>query len=204
MKKRSLFCGIFAVLFAMTSCSSDDDDNKGDYTFTSTNQVSVQDIQAYETLDVTTQRPTFVGFTKVKLTATEAIPTEGDDWDIAFNTWDIYLNAGANVTIGEKTLTKTSNNVAYYIADGTLENITVADFSKFEDKQKIEYTEWGTYVPTTRILSPIAGKIIVLRTNDGKYAKIQIDSYYQGKADQTDPATAAYKLGFFSFTYIYN
>jgi hypothetical protein len=39
---------------------------------------------------------------------------------------------------------------------------------------------WYTYSSETHVVTPTLGKVIVLKTSEGKYAKVEILSYYQG------------------------
>ena len=54
---------------------------------------------------------------------------------------------------------------------------------------------WCTYNQVTHVISPIAGKILVFRTHDNKYAKMEIKNFYD------TPMTSPYG-GFFTFDYV--
>jgi hypothetical protein len=59
---------------------------------------------------------------------------------------------------------------------------------------------WYTYDAATHLVSPIAGKVIVLRTATGKYAKLEVQSYYKD-APATPSATTP--SGYYTFRYVY-
>ena len=59
---------------------------------------------------------------------------------------------------------------------------------------------WYTYDATTHLVSPIAGKVLALRTATGKYAKLEVQSYYKD-APATPSATTP--SGYYTFRYIY-
>jgi len=59
---------------------------------------------------------------------------------------------------------------------------------------------WYTYDATTHLVSPIAGKVVALRTATGKYAKLEVQSYYKD-APATPSATTP--SGYYTFRYIY-
>ena len=42
---------------------------------------------------------------------------------------------------------------------------------------------WYNYNFATQVLSPIPGRVIMVRTADGRYAKVSMISYYQGAPD---------------------
>ena len=55
--------------------------------------------------------------------------------------------------------------------------------------------------PPTYIISPTPGKILVFKTRDGKYAKMEIVSYYQG-APET-PQYGVDESRYYTFNYVY-
>ncbi|MCX7879276.1 MAG: HmuY family protein [Ignavibacteria bacterium] len=60
---------------------------------------------------------------------------------------------------------------------------------------------WYLYNPQTHVVSPIAGRVLVIRTADGKYAKMQIVSYWKGNPQPIDPFT--HRERFYTFRYVY-
>lgn len=59
---------------------------------------------------------------------------------------------------------------------------------------------WYHYDGATNIVTPIAGKVILVRTATGKYAKMEIVSYYQN-APATPTATSVSR--YYSFRFLY-
>jgi hypothetical protein len=59
---------------------------------------------------------------------------------------------------------------------------------------------WYNYDGATNIVTPIAGKVILIRTATGKYAKLEIVSYYQN-APATPTATSVSR--YYTFRYLY-
>jgi len=65
---------------------------------------------------------------------------------------------------------------------------------------------WYSYNGATNLVTPIPGRIIVIRTATGKYAKIEIQNYYKGGV--TPDATASdndklMKQRYYTFRYTY-
>jgi len=61
---------------------------------------------------------------------------------------------------------------------------------------------WYTYSgPPTYLITPTAGKILVFKTADGKYAKVEILSYYQGAPENPDAFTDPSR--YYTFNYVY-
>jgi hypothetical protein len=59
---------------------------------------------------------------------------------------------------------------------------------------------WYNYNGATNIITPLAGKVILVRTATGKYAKLEIVSYYQN-APATPTATSVSR--YYTFRYLY-
>ena len=59
---------------------------------------------------------------------------------------------------------------------------------------------WYTYNATTHLVTPTAGKVLVVRTATGGYTKLEIQNYYQD-APAAPSATSA--AGYYTFRYVY-
>ena len=146
--------------------------------------------------------PTITG-DYTKFSFAEGTVVEGDDWDIAFRSTSIIFNGGAGSNSSQPSRT---GNAAVYIIDGTMEDIRLVDESLFLqdeatstaiiDDMGIQQMGWCVYDFTTNMISPIAGKILVVRTRDNKYAKIEILNFY-------DATFTNVYGGFYTFNYVY-
>ena len=146
--------------------------------------------------------PTITG-DYTKFSFAEGTVVEGDDWDVAFRSTSIIFNGGVASHSSQPNRT---GNAAVYIIDGTMEDISLVDESLFLqdeatstaiiDDMGIQQMGWCVYDFTTNMISPIAGKILVVRTHDKKYAKIEILNFY-------DAAFSNVYGGFYTFNYVY-
>lgn len=59
---------------------------------------------------------------------------------------------------------------------------------------------WYNYNPVSMVISPIPGKVILVRTADGRFAKIKFISYYKGAPDAP---TAESEARFITFDYVF-
>ena len=113
------------------------------------------------------------------------------EWDIAFKTTTIIVNGGSKFSDEEPERT---GNAGAYIYNGILSDVEFAD-----DELMIQDSDQGYAIPTgsgngwynysgspNHIITPIPGKVIILRTRDNKYAKIEILSYYLDAPDNPD------------------
>jgi hypothetical protein len=133
----------------------------------------VQDLNA-------TGKPVYYNLEKG--TAVDEADTAKTSWDLSFQRTAITLQATASGQL--------------------LEN---SDFEKIEHAPSAGYTfgkgaipmgsgkSWYLYNMDNHTVSPIPGKVILIRTASGKYYKLIIDSYY--KAGQDGPS------GYYTFRY---
>ncbi len=130
-----------------------------------------------------------------------------DDWDVAFRGSTIIVNGGA---ISSADQPNRSGSAAVYIANGVMSDIKIVDVNKLIedgstrpaiiDDLGISGQGWASYNQESHVLSPIAGKILVFRTHDNKYAKMEILYYY----DSEDPQPSQGDFGgFYTFNYVY-
>jgi len=129
------------------------------------------------------------------------------NWDIGFRSTTIIVNSG---TSGPGTTTA-------QIISGTLDGLTEAPVDGYKSDNKNGATAaernaipagsgngWYTYTPGTNLVSPIAGKVIVVKTADNRYAKFEILSYYKGAPAIPSPEPAgADKDRYYKFRYVY-
>ena len=120
-------------------------------------------------------------------------------WDIGFRGTTIIVNGGP---------IRTGQGGAY-VHTGTFEETTSvpvsATFAQDQSATQLAITTgsgkgWYNYDQTTNIISSIPGKVFIIRTGDGKYAKMDILSYYQG-APATPAATSVTR--YYTFRYVY-
>ena len=125
-----------------------------------------------------------------------AIVSETDDLDLAFKGTTIRTNS--------------SKNVKAAIVSGIFEEInqvpTSATFATDSESTFAIPTGsgngWYNYNSATFTVTPIPGRVILVKTTGGNYSKIEILSYYKGNppADQIDPR--ATPSGHYTFRYV--
>ncbi|MFJ1383245.1 HmuY family protein [Capnocytophaga canimorsus] len=197
MKKMFLLAGIFATALFTFSCSKEESKKGETYLFKNTEKVEVLNVKSAKEITVSEQQPKFEGYQKYSFSKNTVV--ESDQWDIAFNGYTIIVNGGTSPNADKIAIT---GKGALYITEGTLENVTSVELEKLKN-HTVNYTDWGQYGGGTHMVTPIAGKIIVIKTYEGQYVKMRIDSFYKDKGDQKPGAN--YKnteLGYYSFTFI--
>ena len=137
------------------------------------------------------------------VSSTDAATTK---WDIAFSSTKILINGGTSgpglggafVFKGLFDDLKTIPTDSSFATD----NATAASYAIPLGSGKA----WYTYDGLTTLVSPIAGRVLVIKTATGKFAKIEILNYYKGGV--TLPANASvsdklFKQRYYTFRYAY-
>lgn len=117
----------------------------------------------------------------------------GDDitagkWDIQFSARNIFVNGG----------TSGAGTTQAQIVSSIFADLTTAPTTGYKTDatgvNAILNNDWSLYTNTNSVpnhaVLMVPGKIIIVKTSDGKYAKIQMISYYKGNPDTTTPAFA--------------
>ena len=136
------------------------------------------------------------------IASTDAATTK---WDIAFSSLKILINGGTSgpgigggfVQIGSFDALKTISADSTFAVDNS-------NASKFAIPQNS--SGWYIYNGLTNLVTPAAGRVLVIRTATGKFAKIEILNYYKGGVTPDPTASNADKLTkqrYYTFRYAY-
>jgi len=119
-------------------------------------------------------------------------------WDIGFRGTTIIVNGG-NIRVGKG---------GAYVHTGLfdeLKTVSVADFKTDESNSNLAIVtgsgkSWYNYNAATNAITPIAGKVLVIRTAEGKYAKVEILSYYKDSPALIEQTSLA---RYYTFRFVY-
>lgn len=126
-------------------------------------------------------------------------------WDLAFNGTKILTNGGTSgvglggafIQVGLFDELKTISADSVFKTDNAPASFAVTFGSG---------KGWYTYDPIKNLITPLAGRVLVIRTATGKYAKVEIIAYYKGGTtlDATAPDTEKIsKQRYYTFRYIF-
>ena len=118
-------------------------------------------------------------------------------WDVAFRATTILINGGASGPGQGGAQLYTGLFADLITAPTTGYNVDAAAAKAIPTGSG---NGWYSYSSTTNVVTPIAGRVIAIRTALGKYAKMEIQNYYQNA-----PAapTSANPSGYYTFRYVY-
>jgi hypothetical protein len=127
-------------------------------------------------------------------------------WDVAFSATKILVNSGTSgpglgggfVFKGMFDDLKTIPNDSTFATDNSNASSFAIPFGSGKG--------WYTYDGLTTLVSPIGGRVLVIRTATGKYAKIEILSFYKGGKTLTANASDVDKLikqRYYTFRFVY-
>lgn len=188
-----MFLCLISLGLCITSCTKDDTKLDDDNTIVDLSDTIVPMTVQYG-VDVIADTGNVGIFTYYNLSE-NAIVSPADsattNWDLAFSGTTIRVNGG----------TSGPGQGAAQVVNGIFDELTEAPTTEY-DQDDVNGTAiatgsgngWYNYTssntPAHSIL-PIAGKIIVIKTVDEKYAKLEILSYYKGNPNTTTDAFAA-------------
>ena len=182
-----------AIFIGFSSCSNDDDDP----ILLELEAETVTNLYAPQ--EGGFGEPPSGEFVKFEF-ATGQSTTSATEWDIAFRGTSIIINGGTSY--GATDEPDRTGNAAAYFATSTLADLTSVNTSLLEQDSVNGYVldDWYTYSgPPTHAINPTAGKILVIRTRDGKYAKMEILSYYEN----AEPNANYDNYRYYTFNYVY-
>lgn len=135
-----------------------------------------------------------------------------ENWDVAFRGTTLIINGGEKAHNDQPDRT---GNAAVYIDIGSMSEINNVDTSRLLqdnssgsailnnimiDDLGVSGQGWASYSFSTHLFSPRAGRILVFRTHDNKYAKMEIVYFY----DNLNPDTGNGDIGgYYTFNYVY-
>jgi len=195
-----IFLFVFAFVFILSSCQNNDDEPAPPL-----EAQTVTDLAADPPTSVNSQgRPVGTGkYTFYSLKDNQVIENTDsltNKWDIAFNSTTIIINGGA-VRTGEG---------GAYIFTGFFDELTeIPEGQEFAtDNSETDLaiptgsgTGWYNYNRSTNVVSPIPGRVLVIRTAEGNYAKVEILSYY--KSAPAEPNGFTDESRYYTFKFIY-
>jgi hypothetical protein len=199
-----LTLGLIGIM-TFTACSKEDSNppeinqNQG---------ILVSNLRAPQDTDYTQNPPVASGvFVKFDF-STGAITTSDTDWDIAFRGTTLLVNGGSSSGIVDAP--QRNGNAGAYLVEGIFDEITTINTAAFVQDSPMGLAiptgsgnGWYTYDPTLLAIYPIPGKVIVLRTADNKFAKIEILSYYKDAPEVINEQIALNDLRYYTFNYVY-
>ncbi|MFY7963431.1 MAG: HmuY family protein [Chitinophagaceae bacterium] len=218
MKKTAtkIMMGALFVMLTVSSCKKDDTasvDTTNNGTFKVFTQGSITTVQnlpgdTIVGIDPVSGQPYGSGKFKFFSIETGQLIANTDSattkWDIAFRGTTILTNSGtsgpgaggAYVQVG------LFADVAAVSTDSTFRTDAAPVYAIRTGSNK----GWYVYDGANNLITPIPGRVLMIRTASGKYAKMEITNYYKGGTTPATTAPDAIKLGeqrYFNFRYTY-
>tara|TARA_B100001029_G_scaffold25034_1_gene17572 strand:+ start:4462 stop:5028 length:567 start_codon:yes stop_codon:yes gene_type:complete len=143
----------------------------------------------------------------IKYSLSEEDTVSNDKWDIAFKGSKIIINGGFKTSGDEPERTGTGG---VYIMKGK----SFASIKKVEDENLFKQDKenslaienengkgwWYLKDLLSNILYPIDNNVLIIKTHNGRYAKMKIDSYYK---DSPEEPSFRSQASYYSFVYWY-
>ncbi|MEO8172823.1 MAG: HmuY family protein [Sediminibacterium sp.] len=186
----NLFALILLLSVVFTSCSKKDDTTTIILTATQTKNVAADPA-------ISGNHYTFFSLERNEMVAVSDSATA--KWDIAFRSTNIIINGG---------ISGSGAGGAFVQKATTFDNYkTIPADSVFKTDASTAFAVpagsgngWYNYDFIANIISPIPGNVLVVRTAGGKYAKVEILSYYK---DAPASPAATDVTRYFTFRFVY-
>jgi hypothetical protein len=199
---------LLILFISFSSCSKDDDDS---IIILEVEAETISNLYAPQQggIDPNTGQPLPVSgeFAKFDFSTGKATNSE-TDWDIAFRGSTIIVNGGESFGATDEPIR--TGAAATYIASGTISTIESVNTTLFNQDSSEGYAittgsgnGWYTYNPLNNTIAPTPGKILVFKTRNGLYAKVEILSYYKDAPAEITPEIAANDSRHYTFNYVY-
>lgn len=203
MKTKFLKLSLLALFIFTASCSSDDDK---DTTPPAVVTTKVSDLPAPQT-GGGQAGPASGEFTKFSFSENKIVTT--DKWDIAFRGTVIIVNGGAKFNAADAGEPARTGSGAVSIVSGAFSSVTTFPAANtFAQDAASVYAfpasganAWYDYNDQTHSITAKAGKVFVIKTHDGKYAKVEFLSYYKGAPSAPNMTTPDPRFYTFNFAY---
>ena len=194
MKKSIFFAFVLMSSLLFVACEKEDNPTANNSTLTSN---IVKDLVADTIVGLSNGQPVGVGkYTFYSLENNTVVPStdsNSNKWDIAFRGTSILTNAG----------TSGPGAGGAFVYTGTYDELkTVSPDSVFKkDSAPSSYAipsgsnrGWYVYDPVNNLITPIPGRVLVIKTAKGNYAKVEIINYYKGGTTPAPSASDEIKL----------
>lgn len=182
---------IFLVIFLLILFTGCDDENG----VTEPEEINVTVVTAK---DINANGPGKTYYRFRDSTVVTGSDTATANWDVAFSSTTIYTNSGSSGP-GEGGAVVLTNTDFLSLSEAPAEGYEVDG----EDSPAIPTGSgngWYLYDFNNHAITPIPGVVLVIKTGDGKYAKMQIESYYKGAPETISSSDES---GYYTFQYYY-
>ena len=199
LSRLPLYALLVFVGVGLVGCDSDPASDDG---FPDPETVLVEDLAADPFVGVDDiGRPVGTGaFTFYSLRENSEVPSSDSAstaWDVAFRGTTILVNGGASGP----------GAGAAQVMEGVFEEMTEAPAGGWQQDSDTGLAipassgqGWYNYNPDAMVVTPIPGRVLLIRTADGRYAKIRILSYYKGSPETP---TFESEARYYTFEYVF-
>ncbi|MAQ21800.1 MAG: hypothetical protein CMB87_01165 [Flammeovirgaceae bacterium] len=141
----------------------------------------------------------------VKFSFAKQTTVEGDDWDVAFRATTILVNGGFSGASDEPSRSGMGSGYVTVGNYGSIKSVEESLLVQDSETAKAIPTGsgngWYNYDPQTYLITPIAGRTLVFKTHNGRYAKMEIQSYYKDSPENPNGFTSEGQTYTFNYTY---
>ncbi len=197
MKKLFFMFSIMISVIALYSCSDDDSVTEA---IDRSKQITPDTVLNFKTY-YTGTADTITYFSLRENMKIDSSDVNTDKWDIAFNRTNIFVNCGYRglaqggafllKNIDFWSVTEVPADSTFYIESEATKAIPTSGYG------------WYSYDFDKTEIKAIPGRVLIIRTANGNYAKVQILGYYKGFPDSIPDDVNNREERYYSFRYSY-
>ena len=187
---------VLSAVLVFTSCSKDNDDNGTPEVVPTVTTDSVTNVNG-SSID---NGGHYTFYSLESGTAVALADSASDKWDLGISNTTLITNGGVSGPGKGGAYVQTSAAFSTFSSipsDSTFRS----DSATAKAIKTGSGNGWYNYDFATNIISPIPGRLLIIRTATGKYAKVEILSYYKDAPVTVDPATAVPRYYTFRYSY---
>lgn len=201
---KSLYVSLAAIIF-LVACKKTEQENNTLTAVTTVNNLIADTIVGISPMGQPYGTGKYTLFSIENNTVIANSDSATTKWDIGFRGTNIIINggnsgpgnAGAFIQVGAFDDFKTISNDSTFKVDNAPASYAITYGSN---------KGWYVYNGATNLITAIPGRIIVIRTANNKFAKIEILNYYKGGTTPATTASDAQKLSlqrYYTFRFQY-
>ena len=193
--RKTYLLTLAVMMLAVVACSEDDPQPVALEVKSESNFEAPGDVYDY-----TTQPPTLVqenDYQYYDFSTNSEVSATGD-WDIAIKGTTIITNGGINGDGGVQATTVAAIFDELYEVPASATFAADAEAALAINKNTDFANRWYSYA--NGIISPVPGRVVLIKDTEGNYVKLEIQCYYR---DCPTEPTAGSDNGIYTFRYVY-
>lgn len=189
---------VFLVLTAVGCDSTSNSDDPDPVQTTMVADLAADPFVAFDSLGRPVGSGNFAFYSLANNAEVASADSASMNWDVAFRGTTVLINGGTSGPGGGGAV----------VMEAAFEEVDQAPSTGYSVDSATGYAVpagsgngWYNYNAPINLVTPIPGRVLVIRTADGRYAKVRMLSYYRGAPETPDSTTDEARYLSFEFAF---